>query len=324
MVFNKAKGKSDHSPSRISILYEHHLEDFDVLLGRGRAYLHHPGNERMSTIVSDNLARYQSATTRIEKTTITKDIFRTIKTCGDQPARFLRYDPRAGRWTEVDDELARVKVSAALRYKRRPSKAHAASESTESSPTREMVTFPNEEPSSEPTRMIGAHQLYPAGDSGPLLYDEEIIAELGYDIPSSSDEESDPAGIFQNEKTGITEEIFETIQTSGDKLVGFLGHDEESWGWAEVSEKVSHVKGSNLLRCSHNPNLNKTHTLQPTQSSSTGQGTLNEGSSELERRIGLYQQQLVDNFPLLSDEVLLAELGYTVRSPPNEGNVPPV
>jgi hypothetical protein len=189
---DKAEGKSDQTPSRINIngynqtfhAAPTHLEHFDVLLGRGRAYLRHPGNERMRTIVSDNLARYQSTEMRHDKTRITKEIVQTIKTSGDQPARFLRYDPRADRWTEVDDEVARVKVGTALRYLHKSSDAHAVSS------TREMLRFPYEESSSEPARMIGVHQLYPDGDSSPLLSDAEILAELGYDIYSFGNEAS--------------------------------------------------------------------------------------------------------------------------------------
>jgi hypothetical protein len=128
----------------VSIVIKHqtlpapvNLDPFDVILGRGRAYLLHPGNTRMQTLVSDNLARYQSAIMRIEKARITKEIVQTIKTCGDQPSRFLGYDARAGRWTEVD----RVKVGAALRYQHKANNAYAVSE---------LVTFPAEEPSPEP------------------------------------------------------------------------------------------------------------------------------------------------------------------------------
>jgi hypothetical protein len=105
----------------------------DVMLGRGRAFLRHPGNMRLNTVVNMNMQRYLNAGSRNEKTWITEEIVEIIQTCGNRPGRFLRYKPKAGGWYEVDDEEARVKVSHTVRYRRRCMERHEISESTDSS-----------------------------------------------------------------------------------------------------------------------------------------------------------------------------------------------
>jgi hypothetical protein len=105
----------------------------DVMLGRGRAFLRHPGNMRLNTVVRMNMQRYLNAGSRNEKTWITEEIVEIIQTYGNPPGRFLRYKPKAGGWYEVDDEEARVKVSHTVRYRRRCMEKHEISESTDSS-----------------------------------------------------------------------------------------------------------------------------------------------------------------------------------------------
>jgi hypothetical protein len=89
----------------------------DIMLGRGRSFLSHPGNQRMDMVVSMNTVRYLKAVKRNEKTLITQEIVQITKGIGSAPGRFLQHDPKAGGWLEVDDEAARVKVSHAMRYR---------------------------------------------------------------------------------------------------------------------------------------------------------------------------------------------------------------
>jgi hypothetical protein len=93
---------------------------FDVLLGRGRGHVANPGNRRLQVAVNMHKDRYNSpSTTRAEKTKITTDIVHFIKGCGSEQGRFLKYHGIMGSWFEVEDEVARLKVSQALRYTRR-------------------------------------------------------------------------------------------------------------------------------------------------------------------------------------------------------------
>jgi hypothetical protein len=105
----------------------------DVMLGRGRSFLRHPGNKRLKTVVEMNTQRYLNATNRNEKTCITQEIVRIIQTYGTVPGRFLRHDAKAGGWYQVDDHEARVKVSHAVRYRTKCNDSHAeVSESNDS------------------------------------------------------------------------------------------------------------------------------------------------------------------------------------------------
>jgi hypothetical protein len=184
---DKAKGESNQTPSNVKSEDEHDqtlpvslsLEPFDVILGRGRTHLHHPGNMRMKNLVRAARPGYKKAvTTRIQKTRITQEIVQAIQTSGDQPGRFLRHDESTGGWTQVGDEVARVKVGNAIRYKKESSGAQAVSESIQSS-RRQMGTLHDEEEmsSDETSQNISLPQE-------PLLSDEEILAELGYSMSS--------------------------------------------------------------------------------------------------------------------------------------------
>jgi hypothetical protein len=106
----------------------HQPDRFDVLLGRGRGHVSNPGNKRLQIAVNMHKDRYNSpATSRAEKTKITTDIVHFIKACAGESGRFLKYHGIMGCWFEVEDEVARLKVSQALRYTRRATHAFSSS-----------------------------------------------------------------------------------------------------------------------------------------------------------------------------------------------------
>jgi hypothetical protein len=167
----------------------------DVMLGRGRSFLHHPGNKRLQTVVEMNKHRYLNAANRKEKTCITQEIVHIIQTYGNVPGRFLRYDAKAGGWYQVDDHEARVKVSHAIRYRTKYNDSHAeVSESTDS-----LSSLSDEEPDTSllvdqllPSEeadftMCGAHQpervqsCVSTSTTSPLLSDAAMLASLELD-----------------------------------------------------------------------------------------------------------------------------------------------
>jgi hypothetical protein len=90
-------GSDEHTQTLPALLA---LEPFDVVLGRGRTYLYHPGNMRMKALVLAARPSYNKAgITRTQKTRITQEIVQAIQTSGDQPGRFLMHDASAGCWT---------------------------------------------------------------------------------------------------------------------------------------------------------------------------------------------------------------------------------
>ncbi|KAL3940556.1 MAG: hypothetical protein SGBAC_004935 [Bacillariaceae sp.] len=82
----------------------------DVLLGRGKTFQQHFGNQAMRSLVRESLSGYMEAD-RITKTNIACELVARIKHEG---SRFLaRSDD--GWWSEVVDNLAREKVSVCFR-----------------------------------------------------------------------------------------------------------------------------------------------------------------------------------------------------------------
>ena len=81
---------------------------FDVMLGRGRRSNYHPGNIRLRGMCDDSKELY-NASAKKGKTQITEKIVKAIKVSG----RFLKEDGFG--WVEVDDEVARLKVSHTFR-----------------------------------------------------------------------------------------------------------------------------------------------------------------------------------------------------------------
>jgi hypothetical protein len=81
----------------------------DIVCGRGRGHLSHPGNQRMLNIIHLNKARYKAAT-KAQKAIIARELMDEIQNNG---GRFLQRKDVEGRWEEVDYEEALKKV---LRY----------------------------------------------------------------------------------------------------------------------------------------------------------------------------------------------------------------
>jgi len=152
-------------------------QKFDVLLGRGRAHVENPGNQRLQIIVNINKPRYAASNSHHKKTQISQDIVHQIKNCGTETGRFLRYDKQMRSWIEVDDQSARRKVSQALRYHGQPLKQKSstgkskqgASSDTAFKP-RTCLYFDAKQGKSDSEE-----------DHEPIVSDEDILDALGWD-----------------------------------------------------------------------------------------------------------------------------------------------
>ena len=124
----------------------------DVLMGRSKAALIHPGNLRYHELVRSNMDRYDAAgDKRHERTAICHEIVLAIK---DKGGRFLKQETSG--WVCIDDSTAKEKVSTAFRNRRKKinetlekkqqrmvKEVSSESESNSSSPTRDMLTMFN-------------------------------------------------------------------------------------------------------------------------------------------------------------------------------------
>jgi hypothetical protein len=89
---------------------------FDVLLGRGKGRLRHPGNVRMGNIVDQYRSRYFAQTNKCDKTSVIQEIVAAIQSC-EGGVRFLRELPGRREWAEVEEPVAHSRVSQYLRYR---------------------------------------------------------------------------------------------------------------------------------------------------------------------------------------------------------------
>jgi hypothetical protein len=86
----------------------------DVLFGRGKTVVEHPGNTRFRQVVDLFMHKYTTAG-RTEKTPILEIIMHMVQ---GSAGRFLKREDGIN-WEEVDDATAREKVAHAFRNQRR-------------------------------------------------------------------------------------------------------------------------------------------------------------------------------------------------------------
>ena len=96
----------------------------DVLFGRGKNSMTHPGNVRMREIIESKLGEYESSR-QLAKTKISSQVVHSIKDAG---GRFLKQDA-SGNWEEVDTETCRDKISHLFRDQRRKYRQHKKKDS---------------------------------------------------------------------------------------------------------------------------------------------------------------------------------------------------
>jgi hypothetical protein len=84
----------------------------NVLLGRGRHHIQHPGNAYLINLVKLRSNEFGSVNKR-EKRRIVEEIFDKVIEKGS----FIRYDRASQSWVEVSQNYALEKISQALRYR---------------------------------------------------------------------------------------------------------------------------------------------------------------------------------------------------------------
>lgn len=112
---------NQQSPLREFLSLDIELEENDIVCGRDKLTHSHIGNKRFRRVIESNRERYQTATSREEKTRITIELVEMLQS--SRPGgRFLKKDPSSGAWLEVGDEYVREKVSHALRSAKDPNR----------------------------------------------------------------------------------------------------------------------------------------------------------------------------------------------------------
>jgi len=106
--------------------------NIDILFGRGKVYREHLGNLKMVDILEKNLARYESAGLK-EKSAVISEVTQEIK---NQGARFVKMESYT--WKEVDDKLAKEKVSHGFRTRLRMNGGCRSNVNTNKASTRDV------------------------------------------------------------------------------------------------------------------------------------------------------------------------------------------
>jgi hypothetical protein len=133
--------------------------------------------------------QYNAATLRKEKTAITQEIVEIIQSFVYPPDRFLQFDEEAYGWAQVEDEVARRKVSHSIRYDSRYKNRKGPPETLEAS-VQEASTLRSDTLHRD-TAYSGDHQER-SGARSPLVSDGDILARLGYYLHSSDDQDDAP------------------------------------------------------------------------------------------------------------------------------------
>jgi hypothetical protein len=155
----------------------------DVLLGRGKPFQNHPGNQRMLEIVDERKEQYL-AVKRDQKRAIVEEVLGVIQEGG---ASFLKRSADGHYWKEVEPAISFEKVSHALRSKVRRLEG---SKDKEPSPAMgSMESMPNsiQIARNEDLRFAGnpgaSAALYQPGIFSGGLYGPDAVA-LGLGAPS--------------------------------------------------------------------------------------------------------------------------------------------
>ena len=93
----------------------------DILFGRGKPFQERPGNVWFRNLLESYRDRYEAAG-KAEKTKLATEIVLVVKAHKD--ARFLKQSDKGNYWIEVDDKVAREKVSHSFRTRRSKGKRH--------------------------------------------------------------------------------------------------------------------------------------------------------------------------------------------------------
>jgi hypothetical protein len=98
--------RSDASPCVEGLLpIEYVLGDNDVLCGRSKKCLAHPGSQKLRYIVQAKLKEYIAASTKAKKSLIIRDVVNQIRDVSTISG-FVKHDPLTERYYDVGETMA--------------------------------------------------------------------------------------------------------------------------------------------------------------------------------------------------------------------------
>lgn len=86
----------------------------DILMGYRKSSFENNGNRRFRAIILRNFKRYSMAPSKLSKTRMVNDIFKSIS-YESSPGRFLKFNEKSDLWEQVSENIAKERVSQSLR-----------------------------------------------------------------------------------------------------------------------------------------------------------------------------------------------------------------
>lgn len=152
--------------------------DHDVLCGQSRVCASHPGNRRFQAVLDMYAPRYDAATSKQEKMSLTKEIVGVIAA---STGRFLKY--KDGVWVEISNVTARDKVSHALRTKVQSWKRQKQEKKSDKSPSKKTTAATHRRRSrcrrsSSSSIVTTASDIYTSSFDGNSPHSSSIMEDL--------------------------------------------------------------------------------------------------------------------------------------------------
>jgi hypothetical protein len=88
--------------------------EHSIIIGRGRLVKNHTANKKFEKMIARIAPKYQGANCKSEKGNILSQLIDEIHAAGPD-AGFVKKDPVTGRWTLVEESLARTTAAQAIR-----------------------------------------------------------------------------------------------------------------------------------------------------------------------------------------------------------------
>jgi hypothetical protein len=83
----------------------------DVVVGKGKKYFNHSGNEMLRTLAASMIDDYNKSCTKLDKSVIISHVVDRVRASGI----FVKFHLASGRWLVAEDLLCREKTSAVFR-----------------------------------------------------------------------------------------------------------------------------------------------------------------------------------------------------------------
>lgn len=165
----------------------------DILLGRGKTYHYHTGNQRFRATIAVHIPKYaEERTTRKQKSKIVESI---VEGMYEEGCRFLKQDVQSFLWYEIGRQKAKKKVGHALRdataeMHRSLKRADLISSRTRLMPFGDRVTFDPQPVQSQSAAMDMSSDLHKSTAESDLSQKVNSSVNHPAEVPSKVDDDS--------------------------------------------------------------------------------------------------------------------------------------